>query len=353
MRTSLKLGIGVGALLAFGYACTLGVYAVTSTRPAIPTQPADAAAARETIRRLGLEGEYPFEHRFAETPHGRMHWVEAGQGDPVLCLHGNPTWSFLYRNFLKGLAADARVIAPDLIGFGLSEKLPDPGDYSIEGHVRDVASLVEALDLRRLTLVVQDWGGPIGLGVAARQPERVRALVVMNTIGFVPDPGGSPPLPLLALRLPVVGEQLVQGFGLFHRAFVPAGIAREERKGELVRRAYREVQGNWYERAGTLAFPRLIPLEGDDPVVALLEEEERYLGDFGGPVLIAWGMRDPAFPPALLAQWRERLPEAEVLELPDAGHFLQEDAHERIVPRIRRLLAARGDGAPPVGAGQP
>jgi haloalkane dehalogenase len=274
-----------------------------------------------------------------------MHYVDEGTGAPVLCLHGNPTWSFLYRNFVKGLSGEARVVAPDLIGFGLSQKLPDPDAYSIEGHVDDVSALVEALDLRDLTLVMQDWGGPIALGVATRYPERVRALVVMNTIGFVPAGNGPPPLALRLLRLPFVGEQLVQGLHLFNRAFVPAVIAREERKGPLVRRAYTDVQGSWDERAGTLAFPRLIPTTEDDPVIPLLEAEDRFLRAFRGPVLILWGMRDPAFSPAILAEWRSRFPDARVVELEDASHFLQEDAWELIVPRIRELL--RGESAQP------
>lgn len=333
--------IGVAALLPLTYAVALGVYVVAGTRPDVESQPRSAEEARAIVAELGLTSEYPFQSRFAVTPHGRMHYVDEGAGDPILCLHGNPTWSFLYRNFVKGLRGSHRVVAPDLIGFGLSEKLPDPAAYSIGGHVDDVSALVESLDLRRITLVLQDWGGPIGLGLAVRHPERIRALVVMNTIGFVPDIGsnGGPPLPLRLLRVPILGEQLIQGLGLFNRLFVPFGIARDERKPELVRRAYVQVQGTWQERAGTLAFPRLIPTAPDDAVVPLLESEDRFLRSFRGPVLIAWGMKDRAFGPAVLAEWRKRFPRADVLELPDASHFLQEDAWEQIVPRIERLLA--------------
>ena len=131
MRTSLKLGLGVGLVMAVGYTATLGVYAVSSTRPAVPSQPASAEEADRVIRALGLEQEYPFEHHFLATPHGRMHYVDEGTGAPVLCVHGNPTWSFLYRNFVKGLSGEARVVAPNLIGFGLSQKLPDPDAYSM------------------------------------------------------------------------------------------------------------------------------------------------------------------------------------------------------------------------------
>ncbi|MEE8558337.1 MAG: alpha/beta fold hydrolase [Myxococcota bacterium] len=331
--------LGLGVLAALLYVVGLGIYAVASTAPDVPSQPATPEEAREAIRSLGLAEEYPFESRFVSTPHGRMHYVDAGQGSPILCVHGNPTWSFLYRNFVKGLSDSHRVVAVDLIGFGLSEKPSDPDDYSILGHVEDLSRLVETLDLRNVTLVMQDWGGPIGLGVALRYPERIRALVVMNTIGFVPEGNGGPPFALRILRAPLLGEELVQGLGLFNRVFVPAAIVRDERKDELVRRAYVEVQGTWDDRAGTLAFPRLIPTGPHDPVVGLLEQEDRYVREFRGPVLLAWGLRDRVFSRSILEQWRERVPQASVLELPDAGHFLQEDAHELIVPRIRKLLA--------------
>ena len=339
-----RLRIAVVVVVAFGlvaYTVTLGVYALSSTRADVPTQPRTPEEARASLEALGLRDAYPFESRFLETPHGRMHYVDEGRGDPVLCLHGNPTWSFLYRRFVDGLSGSARVVAPDLIGFGLSEKLARPEDYSIEGHIDDVSALVEALDLRDLTLVVQDWGGPIGLGVALRHPGRIRALVAMNTIGFVPE-GRGLPLALRVLRVPGVGEQLVQGMGLFNRVFVPAAIGRPERRSEVVRVAYSQVQGNWYERAGTLAFPRLLPVDADDPVVALLEREDRWLRSFDGPALLVWGMRDPYFDAAILAQWRERLPHASVIEIDDASHFLQEDAPEVIVPHLVEFLSGSG-----------
>jgi haloalkane dehalogenase len=291
------------------------------------------------IGELGHEADYPFQHGFAATPHGRMHYAEAGQGDTVLCLHGNGTWSFLYRDLLRDLP-DHRVIAPDLIGFGLSEKPRDPDAYSVEGHVQDVTALVESLDLRNVTLVVQDWGGPIGLGVALRAPERVRALVVLNTFGF--GEGGRPRPPSLglrALRLPIIGEQLVQGLGVLHHVGLEHEIAQPERRTERVLHAYRAVQARWYQRAGALAFPRLVPTDGADPAADLLRRSEVFLEKFRGPVLLVWGLRDAQYGREVLDEWKRRVPGASVVELPAAGHLVPEDDPALLLREVRSFLA--------------
>jgi len=341
MRRSFIVTVLAVGIVGLFYAAGLGVYAVSSTRPEVPTQPEDADAARESLAAPGLRGEYPFESRFVGVPGGRMHYVEEGRGEPVLCLHGQPTWSFLYRDFVSGLSGSARVIAPDLLGFGLSEKPDRPEDYSVEGHVADVAALVEALDLRDLTLVLHDWGGPIGLGVAARHPDRVSRLVVLNSFPpYRPSDNGRLPLPLRVVRTPVVGELLVQGFAVFNRLLLPAAIQNPDRRTPAVLAAYDRVQGSWQERAGTMAFPRLIPVRESDPGVELFGRADRWLQGFRGPALIVWGMADPIFDRRTLDAWRERLPQADVLELPEASHYLQEDAPERIVSRIREFLGS-------------
>ena len=338
MRLAIRLVLGLGLLLATAFALT---YAIASSPGPVMSQPRTVEEAERTIEALGLSQEYPFEHHFFESPHGRMHYVAEGSGSQtVLAIHGNPTWSFLYRNFVKGLSDNARVVVPDLLGFGLSEKNPDWRSYSIAHHIEDVVALVDELDVQEITLVVQDWGGPIGLGVALERPERIRAIVAMNTMGFiVPGQGDEgPPAVLRMLQLPLLGEFLVQGLGAFNRAGIAGGIAREERRSELVLRAYDDVAGDWGERAGALSFPRLIPTSPDDPSIGLLEREGEWLESFEGEVLLFWGMKDFAFGPPVLAEWKRRFPQAPVVELPDAGHFLQEDGYERIVPEIRALL---------------
>jgi len=321
------------------YALTLGVYAVASTRPRFESSPASPAQADVLIEQLGLREAYPFRHRFLDVPGGRMHYLDEGAGRVLLCLHGNPTWSFLYRELPRNLQGEARVVAPDLIGFGLSEKPSEVADYTAERHVADVLALVRKLDLRDVTLVVQDWGAPIGLALAAREPQRIRALVVMNTFALAPEgvAAGDLPLALRLLRLPLLGEQLQQGFAVFQRAGVPAAISRDESRTELVLRAYREVQGDWDTRAGALAFPRLIPTTPDHPSAATFREARSFVESFRGPALIVWGTRDPVFGAEALESWRALLPEAEVVALEGAGHFPQEDAPQELVAALRAL----------------
>lgn len=314
------------------------------------SQPENNSQARQIIRDLGLEQEYPFDHHFMQTPHGRMHYVDEGQGNPVLALHGNPTWSFLYRNFVKGLSDENRIIAPDLIGFGLSEKPQYVEQYTIEGHVDDIERLVVELDLKDITLIVQDWGGPIGLAVAARQPERIKALVIMNTFGsFPPLPSMDEnnidlPFSLDMFRTPIIGNLMVKQWGMFETQGMAMATANQQRL-DAVKIAYQEVFTDADDRAGVFAFPQLIPANLQHPSAQLLKHQvEPYVNNFKGPVKIIWGKQDPFFPLEMLTTWQDRLPQASTLEIPQASHFLQEDAHEIIIPQLKHFLATLKNG---------
>ena len=304
------------------------------------------ANAKRLAAKLGIGSIYPFAHRFVDTPMGAMHYVDEGAGDPVLMLHGNPTWSFLYREFIAALSGTHRAVAPDHIGFGLSDKPADESAYTLEAHVRNLEALVLALDLRRVTLVVQDWGGPIGLAVAARHPERVRAIVVLNTFGFYPPVDGMDPerlrlpAPLRLMRTAGLGDLLVRRLGFFERRAMPTAVANKHRY-RAVRHAYTDVFEGAPDRAGVMAFPRLIPTTSTHPSARiLLEETGPFLQGFEGRSRIFWGGKDPFIPAEALDAWRRRLPEAEVTELPEARHYLQEDAPEVLIPAIRAFLAS-------------
>jgi pimeloyl-ACP methyl ester carboxylesterase len=251
----------------------------------------------------------------------------------------------LYRSFVGPLTdAGYRVIVPDCLGFGRSEKPPRPELYRIAAHARRLEELLESLDLREATVVPQDWGGPIGLSWAVAHPERVARLFILNTIGHRP-PGEVPlPLPLRLFRTPGVGEVMVKGLGLFHRVFLfRAGVVHHERLTREVKRAYLAPHPNWSSRTAVLVFPREIPAGPQGQVSDLLGGIEAGLERHfrGKPVKIVWAMRDIAFTPEVLEQlWLKTFPDAPVTRLEDAGHYLQEDAHERIVPELLGFLGA-------------
>ena len=300
-----------------------------------------------------FDGTWPYEPKWFDSRDGRMHYVDEGpsNGRPVVLVHGNPTWGYLYRNFIPALVeAGHRAIVPDHLGFGRSEKQNDPELYRVPRHAERLEALLESLELRGATVVPQDWGGPIGLYWASRHPERVDGLFILNTYahGFRPEalpPGRDKvplPLPLHLFRTPLVGELLVKGLDAFKRGFMfGQGVVHRERLTPTVKRAYRDVHQGWSERTSILVFPREIPVTGEGPVVAMTTEiEERLKEHFRAkPVRIMWAMKDIAFLPIYLdTLWLDTFPDAEVTRLEDAGHYLQEDAHEQIVPELVRFV---------------
>jgi haloalkane dehalogenase len=286
-------------------------------------------------------GTWPYAPRWLDSADGRMHYVDEGprDGRPVVMLHGNPTWGYLYRNFISPLVdAGHRVIVPDHLGFGRSEK-PDRAElYTIRRHAERLDALLESLDLRGATIVPQDWGGPIGLWWATHHPERVRGLFILNTYAHRPPGPVKLPLPLRLFRTRGVGELLVKGAHAFVRGFLfRAGVVHRERLTADVKRAYLAPHPTWSSRTPILVFPREIPSGPEGPVSELTAEVEAGLErDFRDkPVGIAWAMRDIAFRPEMLeGLWLRTFPQASVLRLDDAGHYLQEDAFERIVPAL-------------------
>jgi haloalkane dehalogenase len=291
-------------------------------------------------------GLWPWQPHWFDTPDGRLHYVDEGprDGRSVVLAHGNPTWGFLYRNFIGPLAeAGHRVIVPDHLGFGRSDKPARPGAYRIAEHARRLDALLESLDLSAAVVVPQDWGGPIALSWAVAHPERVAGLFILNTFAHRPPAKVPLPLPLRLFRTPGVGELMVKGLALFHRVFLfRAGVVHRERMTADVKAAYLAPHPTWSSRTGVLAFPREIPAGPQGPVAdlagAIEEGLERHFRD--RPVRIVWAMRDIAFTPEMLElMWLKTFPDAPVTRLPDAGHYLQEDAHEHIVPALLEFLA--------------
>jgi haloalkane dehalogenase len=297
-------------------------------------------------------GSFPFESRYADAAGVRLHYVDEGPRDaaPVLMLHGNPTWSYMYRVPIRVLSeAGHRCVAVDHMGFGGSEKPPKPSEYTLERHVANTVALIEALDLRGITLVAHDWGGPIGLGAALRLRERFRALVLMNTWAW--ELPSFVPAFLREFRTDGLGEILALAGNLFVES-IPGGMHRRDPDPHMME-AYRAPFPDYWSRVGTLAFPRDIPLTERDASASMMSEINERLSELDVPKLVIWGMRDRVFQPVFLDQWREVFPDARTVELADASHYLVEDQPEPIarelVDFLREHPYSRSDGEPPSG----
>lgn len=279
---------------------------------------------------------YPFEGRVLTLRSGhRMHYLDEGAGPPLLMLHGNPTWSFYYRDVVLGLRDRYRCIAPDHLGCGLSDK-PADWSYGIPAHAANVLELISTLDLREITLVTHDWGGPIGFLAATQCPERFSRFVTFNTAVSLE------PLPrlLTLLRLPVMGPIVIQGLNGMVRAGLLATAMDGHRLAPEVRAGYLAPYDSWAHRIAILRFVQEIPIEATHPNRQVLRDLELGLDGLTGlPNLVIWGLRDPVFHRKYLEAWRRRFPGAEVHALEDAGHWVVEEAHDRVLPLMRTFLA--------------
>ncbi|MFQ5512719.1 MAG: alpha/beta fold hydrolase [Candidatus Krumholzibacteriia bacterium] len=289
-------------------------------------------------RRFDLpEDLYPFKSHWHEVDGLPVHYIDEGQGEPLLFFHGNPTWSLLYRDIVKGLRDRYRCIAVDYPGMGLSGKPREHGHpeygFTPAEHSRAIQDLVEALDLRDLTVMVQDWGGPIGLGVATRASERIARVVIGNTWAW---PMNDWKVWMFSNGLGKgIGRQLILRRNLFVEKLLPAGVNRRERLTPEVMAAYRGPYPTAIDREPTAVFPREILGSID-----YLEEVEGGLGKLADkPIQIVWGNKDAVFGKRELNRWKEIFPRARARILDGANHFIQEDAPEAIVEELNAFLS--------------
>lgn len=286
------------------------------------------------------QSEYPFAGHFLDRDGVRQHYLDEGKGDPVVMLHGNPTWSFFYRNLVKALRDRFRVIVPDHVGCGLSDK-PDDSRYryTLNQRVDDVESLLEKLDVtKNITLVLHDWGGMIGMAFAGRHPGRIKRIVLLNTGAFHLPKEKELPLPIWLVRDTPIGALLVRGLNAFSLGAVKWCATRKPLSPE-VREGYLAPYQSWAERIGVLRFVQDIPLEPGDPSYDTVSEAETRLGQFSDlPILILWGDRDFVFDRHFLKEWREIWPKAELHTFPEGGHYIIEDEREEIVQRVGEFL---------------
>ena len=287
---------------------------------------------------------YSFSNNFLDLDGLRYHYLDEGSGRPVVMLHGNPSWSFYYRNLVTVLRGCCRCIVPDHIGCGLSDKPQDDRyDYTLERRVDDLDRLLDHLGIRDdITLVLHDWGGMIGMTWASRHPERVARLVVLNTGAFHLPKEKPFPTALRICRDTKLGALLVRGFNAFSFAASFVCCTKNPMPAEL-RKAYRMPYDSWRNRIATLRFVQDIPLIPGDRNYDLVSRVAERLHRFRKlPMLICWGEKDFVFDRHFLAEWERRFPEAEVRRFPEHGHYILEDAGEEVIPLITAFLERQG-----------
>jgi len=275
---------------------------------------------------------YDFEPRYAEVDGLRLHYLDEGEGDPVVCFHGEPTWSYLYRKLIPPLVAGGhRVIAPDYAGFGRSDKPTDRDWYSYDRHVEHVTALLDQIGVQGATAVVQDWGGPIGLRWATENPGRAERLVIMNTKIFAGQ----------------VNEAFMAWRNFAERnpdlpiAFVIQSATATDVPQEILD-AYEAPWPVVESKAGTAAFPLLVPLKESDRGVAEMNAVRERLARWEGPALVCFSDSDPIFSPEAGQRFVDLIPGArDLVVIEGAAHFLQEDKGAQIAAEINRFL---GDG---------
>lgn len=283
-----------------------------------------------TLREL-----YPFESKWHETSAGRVHYIDEGEGEPIVFVHGNPTWSFFYRNLILGLRDKYRCIAVDHLGMGLSDK-PQDFSYRLEDRIAHLDSLITQLDLPRFNLVVHDWGGAIGIGAALRHRERLACIQIMNTAAF-----RSPRMPwrIGLCRVPLLGEAFVRGLNGF--AGSATTMATAKKLPVAVKEGYLFPHRNWADRVAVARFVQDIPMQATHPSYAMLlgiEEQLPTLAD--KPMQIIWGMRDFCFNPSFLEEWERRFPKASIHRLKHADHYLLEDEPKQTLALTQDFMNA-------------
>ena len=285
-----------------------------------------------------LASEYPFEPKTHATASGAwMSYLDEGprSDEAVLMLHGNPTWSFYYRRLVSALAPTIRCVVPDHIGMGLSEK-PQDYDYTLATRIADIEGLVASLGLKRVHLVVHDWGGAIGFGFAARHREMIGRLVILNTAAFASK---RIPWRIALCKAPAIGPMLVRGCNGF--AWPATWMSMNRRTlSETEKRGFLLPYDSWANRVAVSEFVRDIPLNPSHRSWAALAATEQGLARFHDPsALVVWGGRDFCFNDSFLAHWRHLFPQAQVHRIADAGHYVLEDAHEEVVPLVREFFS--------------
>ena len=294
-----------------------------------------------SIDMSGFDQLYPFKSHFLNLNGLNYHYLDEGSGDPLVMVHGNPTWSFYYRSLVKALSDRYRCIAPDHIGCGLSDK-PDTGryDYCLQSRVNDLEKFVDHLELKeKITLILHDWGGMIGMALAVTRPEIIGRLILLNTAAFPPPHGKKLPLRLKLIRsFKPLAVPAVLGLNLFSRAALV--MAACKKLSPAVKTGLTAPYNSWNNRIATLKFVQDIPLGPRDPSWSLVKSVDSRLDTLADkPMLICWGLKDFVFDMDYLAEWQRRFSNAEVHTFPMAGHYVIEDEPLKVIEAVNTFLS--------------
>ena len=288
------------------------------------------------ITQKDLSKLYPFKSHYIELDRGeniRMHYIDEGKGEPVVMLHGNPTWSFYYRDLVQYLKPYYRCLVPDHIGCGLSDK-PLRYTYNLEQRIEDILQWLKDIKVGRFHLIVHDWGGAIGMGVAIRWPASVQSLTILNSAAFLSD---QIPFRIALCRFPFLGSWAIRYLNLFAKA--ATWMATKNKLSTKVKQAYLFPYDTPEHRIAIDKFVQDIPLDDNHPSYEILKNIQDNLWLLEQkPCLLAWGMQDFCFTPHFLSEWRKFFPNAYIHCFEHAGHYVLEDAKEDIQPFIRKFL---------------
>jgi cis-3-alkyl-4-acyloxetan-2-one decarboxylase len=288
---------------------------------------------REQIEHTQLKQEYPFTSHYLKLNNNYdYHYVDEGQGEVMLMVHGNPTWSFYYRNLIKAFSRNHRVVVPDHLGCGLSDK-PQDYQYTLANHIQNLKALVIKLDLRSITLVVHDWGGAIGMGLATQMPERIKGIVILNTAAFHLD---RIPWQIGLCKNKFFGKFIVKHFNAFAG---PATFMTTTKKlSPVIKAGYLLPYQNAHNRIAVAEFVQDIPMQAKHPTFNVLKEIELKLPTLKMPKLILWGGKDFCFNDLFFQKWRTIYPDAKFQYYENAGHYVIEDEKDNAIKMIQAFM---------------
>ncbi len=285
------------------------------------------------VRPDWLNKLYPFpSHFFKLQDNLSLHYLDEGKGEPMLMLHGNPTWSFYYRNLVTEFSKTHRVVVPDHIGCGLSDK-PQKYEYTLKKHIDNLEKFVLELELKNFIMIVHDWGGAIGFGLIERHPEWVKKIVLLNTAAYTSEVIA---FQINMCRIPVLAEQIIRRLNGF--ALTATYMAVAKKMSPEIRKGYLFPYDSYENRIATAKFVADIPMNPEHRSYRTLKNIELSLSRHRCPILILWGKKDFCFHDYFLNRWREIYPHAIVRTFENAGHYVLEDAGDDIISELKKFI---------------